>query len=319
MPLKCPPAILRSSLLLLGFVLPILVSCASEPSRAERLKLRQTLDALYVQEMAAWPVPFEDRFFPTRYGLAHAVVSGPREAPALLLFHAMGLNAASWSANIASLAAGYRVFVFDNLGDQGYSLVRFDGPENRADVADWVAELIPYCSPGNKPVFLGGCSQGGWIAHAAAIAHPDLVSGLILISPAAGIPERTTWMKFLSAILADSSPAGIRKVGSSLLGTGPSAAWLDWFTASGQSYQATRLVMPDTFSDAEVRKTGCPTLLLIGDREVVYENPAEVFARARRLIPRLTEAAIPSAGHLGHIDNPAFCNEKILAFLGEAE
>ena len=55
-------------------------------------------------------------------------------------------------------------------------------------------------------------------------------------------------------------------------------------------------VMPAVFSDDELRVMRVPTLLLIGDREVI-SAPATALARAHRLIPHFEGALVPHCSH----------------------
>jgi pimeloyl-ACP methyl ester carboxylesterase len=71
------------------------------------------------------------------------------------------------------------------------------------------------------------------------------------------------------------------------------------------------------FTDAELAGLQAPTLLLIGDREVIYD-PRAALARARRLIPRLTAGLLPDASHLLSAERAESVNDRIVAFL-EAE
>jgi hypothetical protein len=62
----------------------------------------------------------------------------------------------------------------------------------------------------------------------------------------------------------------------------------------------TARVMPTVFSDDELSAMRVPTLLLIGDNEVI-SDPAKALARARRLIPDFHgDLRIPS----GHVLQP---------------
>jgi pimeloyl-ACP methyl ester carboxylesterase len=57
-----------------------------------------------------------------------------------------------------------------------------------------------------------------------------------------------------------------------------------------------------------------PTLLLIGEHEVVYE-PGRVLERARRLIPHIEAELIAGGGHLFPVDQADATNARILEFL----
>jgi hypothetical protein len=43
--------------------------------------------AAYDAAMKLWPVPYEEIEIPSRFGMTHVVVSGPKDAPPLVLLH----------------------------------------------------------------------------------------------------------------------------------------------------------------------------------------------------------------------------------------
>ncbi len=57
-----------------------------------------------------------------------------------------------------------------------------------------------------------------------------------------------------------------------------------------------------------------PTLLLIGEQEVIYD-PAAVLERARRLIPHLQGELVPRSSHDMTFSRPEIVDACILAFL----
>jgi pimeloyl-ACP methyl ester carboxylesterase len=71
---------------------------------------------------------------------------------------------------------------------------------------------------------------------------------------------------------------------------------------------------PGTFSDDELRATRVPTLLLIGDREPIYDSAAAV-ARARRLLPNVEAALVPRSSHMMCLSQARAVDARILAFL----
>jgi pimeloyl-ACP methyl ester carboxylesterase len=72
--------------------------------------------------------------------------------------------------------------------------------------------------------------------------------------------------------------------------------------------------MRPVFSDEELKRMQMPTLLLVGDHEIMYE-PRKALERAGGLIPNLRAELIPNAIHLLNSDQPFIVDECILKFL----
>jgi pimeloyl-ACP methyl ester carboxylesterase len=75
-----------------------------------------------------------------------------------------------------------------------------------------------------------------------------------------------------------------------------------------------RIPFRPEFADDEFRKLKMPTLLLIGEKEGLYDAQAAA-ARARQLIPHIEAEIIPNAGHMLTRDQPETVNARILRFL----
>ena len=85
--------------------------------------------AAYDDAMKLWPVPYDERDIPTRFGLTHVVVSGPQDAPPLVLLHGYMGTLLSWAPNIVDLSKSHRVYAI------GESVIRLRPARNaRADV-----------------------------------------------------------------------------------------------------------------------------------------------------------------------------------------
>ncbi|MGW5449655.1 alpha/beta fold hydrolase [Streptomyces asiaticus] len=111
-------------------------------------------------------------------------VSGPQDAPPLVLVHALGENATDWDQMVPVLAHSRRVYALDMRGHG-----RSDWPGNyslelmRADVLRFLDVL------GLGPVDLIGHSMGGVVAYLLAQDHPQRVSRLVLEDVSAPRPR----------------------------------------------------------------------------------------------------------------------------------
>ena len=73
-------------------------------------------------------------------------------------------------------------------------------------------------------------------------------------------------------------------------------------------------VFPRVYTDDELRQVKAPTLVLLGEREVIYD-PRAALRRAETLMPNVVTALVPGAGHALVFDRPELINERLLAFL----
>ena len=68
-----------------------------------------------------WPVPNEQLHIPTTQGSTFVVVSGPKDAPPLLLLHGSAANSAMWLGDVRIFARAFRVYCIDMIGEPGFS------------------------------------------------------------------------------------------------------------------------------------------------------------------------------------------------------
>jgi hypothetical protein len=57
--------------------------------------------AAYEAIMELWPVPYEEIEILTRFGMTHVVISGPKDAPPLVLLHGQCGTLTMWATNVA--------------------------------------------------------------------------------------------------------------------------------------------------------------------------------------------------------------------------
>jgi pimeloyl-ACP methyl ester carboxylesterase len=64
----------------------------------------------------------------------------------------------------------------------------------------------------------------------------------------------------------------------------------------------------------ELAAITCPTLVMVGDREMIYD-PRRAADRVRTLIPDAEVEIVPDVGHLLGMQRPDLVNARMLAFL----
>jgi len=280
--------------------------------------------AAYEAAMNLWPVPYEEIKIPTRFGMTHVVTSGSRDAPPLVLLHGMSMTLTMWSPNIADFSKDYRVYAIDVIGQPGKSIPNYDEPIR--DVADFMAWLHEILNGLNLDrICLVGMSYGGWLALNFTMTAPERVRKLALLSPGASFKPlvkqfmlRVLLMTLFPTHLTTDSLMGWMGI-KDTPGDPLSRRLLDLFYLGMKHFRLspeTARVIPGVFSDEELRTISVPVLLLIGDREVIYD-PAKALARARALIPDFEGDLIPQSKHNMCGTQSQIVDARVLDFLDD--
>lgn len=268
---------------------------------------------MYDAKMAGWPLPFEDRVVETGYGPVHVIVSGPDEAPPMLLLHASGVSSWSWRVNAASLGAVYRLYAIDTIGDAGKSDYTDLGHVlgSRADQAGLYDAIMAGLGIRGAAVVVGA-SEGGFIASNLAIHHPERVERLILLGPmgysgAAGAVLRIMGAQYFP--LAAVQDATFRWAFSDA--DAVIAEFNDWFRLLMSETLPVK-VAPLPLSSEERQAIVVPTLFLFGTRDRLVGDPEA----ARALVADMPAARVEvvDAGHLMAVEIPAEIDRLILDF-----
>jgi pimeloyl-ACP methyl ester carboxylesterase len=275
----------------------------------------------YALRAAAWPVPSTEQMVETSFGQTFVRRSGPSGAPPLLMLPGIGSPALSLAMNVAPLAAHYATYAIDNIHDNGRSVER-KPVRNAEDFTSWLDELGVALELG-EPLTLVGLSYGGWIFTHFALRFPERVSKLVLLAPAgtvAPIPWGFIWRGILCVIPArrfmQSFMDWIRVTDDV---NAAAAQRLDEMADDAylaqRCFRSRRMVAPLPLTDAQWRSLSVPTLLLAGDREVIF--PAkESLERVAALAPQLRAELIPGTGHDFFVARAEEVNRRVLDFLG---
>lgn len=293
----------------------------SDPSRATPNQYRSEsaraeAAASYDGILARWPVPHATRFVETSYGATHVIVCGPAEARPLVMLHGLGTNATSWFKVVPPLAARYRVYLVDTIGDLGKSAGTRPAYES-GDHARWMGEVLD--GLGIDRTLLAGLSAGGWIALHFALARPGRVERLALLAPASLQPMRPPMLlRGAFTMIFDREPVIrglLRYMAAQEAPVMPEWAMADavlrWKAGRPNS------VRVPVIRDAELGALRTPTLLLLGSDDPIYDARA-AEARVRRLVPGVRTQILPQAGHLFPSQHPERTSAALLGFFGES-
>ncbi len=287
-----------------------LAGFASDQGRQEYLDC-------YDAALSLWPVPFRSQQVPTRFGSTHAIISGPDDGPPVVLLPAaVGVGAVQWYPNVARLADRHRVIALDFVGAPGKG-TQTQPILDRNDCAVWLVDVLDALGIDRGDVV--GSSQGGWFALNLAVLAPDRVGRLALLAPAASLAP---FRLLVAAILrvGPHLPAFTAKYSVQASFGGrfrPDDRFIDLATCALRHFRyQQRAVMPSVFTDAELAGVEIPVLVMLGDKELIY-NPSKALDRARRTMPTVETELIPGAGHLLNIERADHIDRQLLAFVGD--
>jgi pimeloyl-ACP methyl ester carboxylesterase len=237
-----------------------------------------------------------------------------------------------WDANFSTVAdAGYRVVRYDRYG-VGYS-DRPRGLRYNADLFDrQLLELVGKLNV-KTPLTLAGFSLGGNISVVFAERHPEMVKGLILVSPG-GLPQPMTGsMRLFNLLrLPGVGEYFIRLAGKKM--SNPDDQGLDLYDQALLPGYVERLRGLERYKGALSASLSTIRYFPILDLESSYrvvgdsrrpvlciwgkEDRVVPFASAEKLkaaIPQVELLAVDQAGHASHYEKRDVVNAAILDFL----
>ncbi|MFH6602794.1 alpha/beta fold hydrolase [Maribacter algicola] len=279
-----------------------------------------TLDATYFkaydETLNLWNIPFEELYIPTTYGIAHVIVSGPKNEEPIVLLHGMNASSTMWYPNIESLSKNHRVFAIDFILEPGKSYL-FNDIENVEEVTDWYEEVLYVLEL--ESFHLIGASRGGWLAVNLALHNQEKIKSLLLLSPA----QTFIWIRpsldlFKNIVTLLSSKD--KQIDQSLESMSTdveniSDTYLKQYKIGLERKSENKFVTSmKPFSNEELKSLQMPVLVLIGDDDMINEKRTIEIAR---LLPKGKGEVIPNAGHFLSIDQAKLVNEKMVTFLNQ--
>lgn len=267
----------------------------------------------YTKLLSHWIVPYEELYVDTELGKTHIIISGQTDSPPLILIHAFYASAVSWYQNVSILSRHYRVYAIDIIGDPNKSQPR-KSIRQASSYVEWFTEIMNQLEI-EKCDFIGN-SVGAYHIANFALNEPDRVKSMTLIGPAAtfiNIPKFylntfpggiTGWpflVKHAVRWIENGSPLDpiFHNLFYLLLKYGKSA----------------NQVFPAVMTDKQLKQIQTPTLLIYGEKEVIY-NYSQAIHRAQQTLQKVRIEIIPWANHITGASQPGMTNDAILRFLG---
>jgi len=229
------------------------------------------------------------------------------DRPTVVLLHSLALDHTLWNEIVEDLRADCRTMAFDLPGHGASRQLPADSIE---EMADLVAETLS--SEATPPAIVVGLSLGGCVAQSLAIAHPGLVSGLVLADTTAwyGPDAPQAWAQRAE----QAATAGLGSLAEFQLTRwfteayrqshpDVSARLLEDFAANDlDRYRDTCLAMGAMDLRARLDRIRVPTAILVGN-----QDPATPLPMAEDLQRRIRGASlevIAGCKHLSVIERP---------------
>lgn len=282
------------------------------PSAYKSEEARARAMAAYDRALERWPVPVESRVVATSFGETHVLVSGPAQAPPLVLLHGGGGNATMWERNIGALASRLRVYMPDTIGDVGRSAATRPTYESD-DHARWLGEALT--GLGVERAGVAGASGGAWLTYRFALRFPERAARVALLAPPNFGPMPKSFL--LRAIVTSLVPAPflirsfIRAIRSPRAPALPDWAVEDFVTRWKDQARSPQPIPP--IGDDELTRLPAGSLVVLGRDEALYdaEKAAE---RVRRVAPSLRLVVLENAGHMITVDRGDEIDRLLLEF-----
>lgn len=264
-----------------------------------------------------WGIPFVEENVPTTFGLAHVIISGPKEGEPIVLFHGTDASSTMWYPNIKALSKNHRVYAIDYPVEAGKSLMNLPDLNNK-QMVQFYNEIFDWYKLQN--INFVAASRGGWIATYLALQPDNRVKKLLLLSPAQTFGFVDKKGKALSAMVLKMFPDRAKL-----------AIFFDRFSYypekidkkyKEQFYLANKygkskpgLTKMLQFKEKDLAGLTIPVLVLVGDHDVI--NNVKILDKAKTLLPHSETAIIKNAGHFISIDQYEIVNQKLVDFLNK--
>ncbi|MBS4174464.1 alpha/beta hydrolase [Bacillus sp. FJAT-49736] len=270
----------------------------------------------YDNNLNRWPIPYESFYISTSYGDTHVITAGDKGLPPLIMLHGAGMGSTIWYKNVEALSKIRRVYAVEAIGDINKS-EPIRSISNREDMGKWMSEILDHMEI-EKTDFLGH-SAGGYMTLNIATCIQSRVKKLVLLAPAASfVPFHKQFFLRLALINAIRRKGFIRRV------------FCHWFIAKGNIIEddifdqfiygvlhykwKVSPIIPKVIPAEKLKTIEVPTLLLMGDKEVIY-NPNRAIVQAKASIPHIETVMLPNTSHCLFIEDAEKANDLVIDFL----
>jgi 3-oxoadipate enol-lactonase len=249
--------------------------------------------------------------------IVHHEVTGPQDAPPLVLSNSLGANLHMWDPQVEALAERFRVIRYDTRG-HGRSPVP-DGPYSIEHVGQDALALLDHLEI--ERTHWVGLSLGGMTGMWLAVNAPERLERLVLLCTSAKLGPAETWRERAEIVRAQGTEAvaeaGVgRWLTERFRDEHPdTAAWLrDMIAATPDAgYAACCAVIEHMDLTPALPGITTPTLAIAGAQDPA--TPPEHAERIVAAVPGARLEVLDPAAHLANVEQPEAVTRLILDHL----
>jgi 3-oxoadipate enol-lactonase len=246
----------------------------------------------------------------------HCEISGPDDAPVLVLSNSLGSTTAMWDPQVPTLAERLRVVRYDHRGHGGSPVP--PGPYGLADLGADALRLLDRL--GVERVHWCGLSLGGMVGMWLAINAPQRIDRLVLCCTSANLGPAQMWADRAATVRAEGveaiADAGIERwltAGFIEREPGVTAAVRAMLTATpDEGYASCCAAIEHMDLVPDLGAIRAPTLVIAGRQDPA--TPPEHGERIAAGIPG-ARLELVDAAHLATIEQPEVLTELIAGHL----
>jgi 3-oxoadipate enol-lactonase len=249
--------------------------------------------------------------------IVHHEVTGPADAPPLVLSNSLGADLRMWDPQAEALAERFRLVRYDTRGHGGSPVP--DGPYSIDHVGQDALALLDHLEI--ERAHWAGLSLGGMTGMWLAINAPERLDRLVLLCTSAQLGPPETWRERAETVRAQGTEAvadaGIgRWLTERFRAEHPdTAAWLREMIAAtpDSGYAACCAVIEHMDLTPGLAGISAPTLIIAGAQDPT--TPPEHGERIAAAVPDARLEVLDPAAHLANVEQPEAVTRLILDHL----
>lgn len=280
----------------------------SEAGKAELLDL-------YDKTLNNLDITYQEKTVDTRFGATHVLVTGPENAPPVVLLHGGNSFTPMTLEWFTPLTEHFRVYAPDAIGHPGKSAqTRVSSKDD--SYGRWITDTLDGLEL-KQADFIASSFGAGILMRTAAYA-PERISKAALHVPSGiiNVPMLSMAVKIgVPFLLYTWFPNRKRllKAVDWMFSEAPAEETLEILVATFRHIKM-ETDMPRPASIKELERFTAPVLILAAQNDVMFPGP-KVIARAEAIFPNLTAAECIPGSHFPSKKNIETINQRIRRFL----